>query len=108
MHHDHDIFIRGIDGRTKVTLTFLKADGEQAVRTCAPADFGISRRAKDGLNRYYLWDYDSEGKNHILSLVPERIIRIEATEEVFSPAEFVTWDTRKSPWFIPREWGVYS
>ena len=49
MHKDHDIFIDGIDNRNRVTLTFdSKEDsGAQLVRSCAPMDFGPSRRAKD-------------------------------------------------------------
>lgn len=53
-------------------------------------------------------DYDSTSKNHVLSLMPDRIIRIEATEDGFDPAEFITWNTSRSPWFIPRNWGLYS
>jgi hypothetical protein len=108
MHRDHNIFTQSIHAKQKVVLTFMKADGERAVRTCAPMDFGPSRRAKDGVDRYHFWDYDSASKNHVLSLTPDRIIRIEATEDGFDPAEFITWDTSKSPWFIPRNWGIYS
>jgi hypothetical protein len=75
---------------------------------CAALDFGVSRRAKDGLDRYHLWNYESEGKNHVLSLTPDQVVRIEATEDGFDPAEFITWDTKRSPWFIPRNWGIYS
>lgn len=108
MHRDHDVFVQGIHNKTKIVVTFLKANGERTRRTCAPLDFGFSRRTKDGLERYHLWDFDSDSKNHVISLSPDRIERIETLEAVFDPAEFITWDTRKSPWFIPRNWGINS
>lgn len=108
MHRDHNIFLESINAKIKIVLTFFKNDGERATRTCAPMDFGVSRRAKDGVDRYHFWDYESQGKNHVLSLTPERIVSISATNDGFDPAEFITWDTKKSPWFIPRDWGIYS
>ena len=109
MHRDHEIFIYGINARTKVLITFLgKEDGLRKVRTCAPMDYGPSRRASDPADRYHLWDYDSGSKNHILSLLPEQIITFELSEEIFDPLEFVTWNTIKSPWFIARDWGNLS
>ena len=37
MHNDHDTFIDGIHGCTKVVLTFYsKQDGHTLTRTCAP------------------------------------------------------------------------
>jgi hypothetical protein len=109
MHNDHEVFIAGIGGCTKVVLTFAsKEDGGQyLVRTCAPMDYAPGRIAKDRANRYHFWDYDSDspGGRHTLSLLPEQIISIAATEKPFSPAEFVTWDTA---WNIPRDWGQFS
>lgn len=75
---------------------------------CAPMDFGLSRRAKDNLKRYHFWDYESDMQNHVLSLPPEQIIEMESTEEPFDPIEFITWDVKKSPWFLQRNWGVFS
>lgn len=109
MHADHDIFIAGIDGRQKVSLTFVSKEdgGRTLVRTCAPMDFGPSSRAKDKSDRYHFWDYDSDspGGRHTLSLLPEQVISIGSLEEGFSPAEFVTWTTN---WHYPRDWGEFS
>jgi hypothetical protein len=33
---------------------------------------------------------------------------MDILDEYFEPAEFVTWNTRTSPWFITRDWGAYS
>ncbi|WP_449420512.1 hypothetical protein [Phormidium nigroviride] len=109
MHSDHQTFVTGIHSQKKLRLTFFsKQDREQLIRMCAPMDFGLSRRAKDNLKRYHFWDYESDTKNHVLSLPPEQIIEMESTEEPFDPIEFITWDVKKSPWFLQRNWGVFS
>ncbi|HQV70351.1 MAG: hypothetical protein WAT92_02595 [Saprospiraceae bacterium] len=104
-----DIFINAIKRKNKVVLTFFsKEDGHLLKRKCAPMDFGPSRRAKDKADRFHLWDYDSDTKVHVLSLSQNQITNIEVIDEKFDPAEFITWDTKKSPWFITREWGNFS
>src|SRR3954465_14958486 len=109
MHRDHEHFIDGIHGRVKVSITFIgKDDGLRRTRICAPMDFGPSRRAKDQSDRYHLWDYDSAARTHTLSLLPEYVELIEIMSEKFDPGEFVTWDTRRSPWFVSRDWGAFS
>jgi len=71
-------------------------------------DFGPSRRAKDKSDRYHFWDYESDVRNHALSLLPAQILQIESVEESFDPAEFVTWNVMQSPWFLQRNWGAFS
>lgn len=71
-------------------------------------DFGPSRRASNKEDRYHLWDYDSDSKMHVLSLLPNQVVNIKALPDLFDPSEFVTWDIQKSPWFVPRDWGDYS
>jgi hypothetical protein len=109
MHRDHRAFISGIADRTKVVLTFVSKEdaGLLLNRTCAPMDYGPSSFAKNKADRYHFWDYDSDGPSgrHTLSLLPEQIVSIVATEEPFAPAEFVTWDTS---WGYPRDWGEFS
>ena len=102
-------FIEAIHNFKKIRLTFFSKDDNMAiVRKCAPMDFGPSRRAKLQNDRYHLWDYESDTKNHNLPLNPEQIIKMEILDEKFDPSEFITWDTKKSPWFIERDWGIYS
>ena len=102
-------FIAAIRSKNKIRLTFYsKEDGTQIVRTCAPMDFGPSRRAANTDDRYHLWDYDSDTKSHTLSLLPAQLVRMEVLPEHFDPAGFVTWSTQNSPWFVQRDWGAYS
>jgi len=102
----HEDFINAIRGKNKVKLTFYsKEDNSVLKRTCAPMDYGPSRRSHDKSDRYHLWDYDSDQDWHTLSLLPEQIVSIDVLDETFDPAEFITWDTE---WFIARDWGDYS
>jgi len=102
-------FIRAIHGKRKIILTFYsKEDGCFLSRKCAPMDYGPSRRAKQKNDRYHVWDYESDTQKHTLSVNPEQISDIQFLEENFEPAEFITWDTVSSPWFIPRDWGPHS
>ena len=101
------VFTAGITNRTKVVLTFFsKEDGDVLIRRCAPMDFGPSRRARDKSNRFHFWDYESDEHEHVLSLIPDQVVSIEATTEGFDRAEFVTW--QPIVWFYPRDWGAYS
>lgn len=102
-------FVAAIQSMNKIRLTFYsKDDGGQIIRTCAPMDYGPSRRAVNKNDRFHLWDYDSDTKSHTLSLLPEQIHSIEVLPEHFDPAGFVTWDTNSSTWFVSRDWGPYS
>ena len=99
-------FINSIHEKTKIKLTFFsKEDGHSLTRLCAPMDFGPSRRANNKDDRYHLWDYESDQRNHVLSLLPSQVQLIEFLVEDFFPSEFVTWKTN---WIVPRDWGIYS
>ncbi|PLS85451.1 MAG: hypothetical protein CYG60_12565 [Actinobacteria bacterium] len=84
---------------------FSKEDKTQLYRTCAPMDFGPSRRARNPVDRYHFWDYDSDVGRHTLSLLPEQVVSMQLTDEYFEPGEFVTWNAQ---WFLPRDWGAFS
>jgi hypothetical protein len=99
-------FIDAIHSLNKVRITFhSKEDGVPLSRVCAPMDFGPSRRAHNKEDRFHSWDYESDQKNHVLSLLPNQIISIEVLGENFHPSEFVTWQPN---WFVTRDWGAYS
>ncbi len=52
-----EAFISAIHAKKKVRLTFYsKDDGGTIVRTCAPMDYGPSRRAHEKNDRYHVWD----------------------------------------------------
>ena len=109
MHSDHEIHLAALHSRTRIRLCFFsKEDGHVLQRTCAPMDFGPSRRAKDQSDRYHFWDYDSDTARHVLSLLPVQIQSMTVLEESFDPAEFITWDVKSSPWFLTRDWGLFS
>lgn len=99
-------FINAIRSLNKVRLTFhSKEDGSPLSRVCAPMDFGPSRRAHNKDDRFHFWDYESDQKNHVLSLLLNQIISIEVLSEQFDPSEFVTW---QPDWFVARDWGTCS
>lgn len=109
MHSDHNVFVRGIREKKKIQLTFFsKEDRSTLIRLCAPMDYGPSRRAKDKSDRYHFWDFESDEVEHVLSLLPNQIVRIEPSEDSFEPAEFIGWDTQENPWFLARDWGQFS
>lgn len=102
-------FIGAIHNKQKIQVTFYSKDDNSAiVRKCAPMDFGPSRRAKLKNDRFHFWDFESDKQNHTLSLNPEQIIKLEILNELFNPRDFITWDTKNSPWFVERDWGNYS
>ncbi len=104
-----DKFIKAIHSKNKILLHFFsKDDGTVISRKCAPMDLGPSRRAHDKSDRFHFWDYESDTRNHTLSLLPNQIQVMEVLDEKFEPSEFVTWDTSRSIWFVSRDWGEYS
>ncbi len=109
MHAQHQLFVDAIGDLRKVTVTFFsQEDGTHLRRACAPMDYGPSRRAHDQSDRYHVWDYESDTGPHSLSLLPAYVVGFELMGENFDPHEFVTWDVKKSPWFLPRDWGDLS
>lgn len=99
-------FKAAIHSRNKVSLSFYsKEDGRVITRLCAPMDFGPSRKAHDKSDRFHLWDYESDQKNHVLSLKSEQVRSITVVDMKFDPGEFVTWSTN---WIVKRDWGRYS
>lgn len=99
-------FLDAIMLKTKVKLTFYcKEDGANLTRLCAPMDYGPFKAAKMPTDRYHLWDYQSDKKNHSLSLLPDQIIAMEFLDDLFDPSEFITW---RCTWHVKRDWGIYS
>ena len=97
-------FIAAIHSKNKLSVTFYsKQDDANIVRTCAPMDFAPSKRAADKSDRFHFWDYDSDQKQHTLSLLPDQVVGIEVLQSKFDPAEFVTWPPA---WTIARDWGA--
>lgn len=105
----HNSFIQAIHDKKKIELHFFsKEDGRVIVRKCAPMDFGPSRRAKIPTDRYHLWDYESDEKQHNLPLLPNQIKEMKILDETFDPAEFIHWPFVPKSWHVQRDWGQFS
>ena len=99
-------FIKSIHEKKKIRLTFhSQKDNAIITRLCTPMDFGVGRIALNRAERYHLWDYESKSGNHTLSLLPEKIVKMEFTNIDFEPSDFVIWTTN---WIIKRDWGKFS
>lgn len=101
-------FITAIKQRRHIGVGYVPASGgDMRYIMAAPLDFGPSRKAADKSDRYHMWDV---AKQHVVSIKPEqlRVLDTPAELRTFDPETIVTWCTKKSPWFIAREWGSKS
>lgn len=99
-------FKNAILDKKMIRLTFYsKQDNSPLSRLCAPMDYAPSTRALDKTPRFHFGDFESDKKNHTLSLLPNQIIEMEFTDLDFNPSDFVNWKTN---WAITRDWGIYS
>jgi hypothetical protein len=90
MHNDHDNFVRAIQEKRKVKLTFpSKEQGCSAEKLCGPIFYSASAE-EDGLGCYYLWDFEAGTGNQFLGLLPSQIVSMELTEDPFDLVEFFT------------------
>lgn len=102
-------FTAAIQNKNIVLVRFqTKANNRVLLRKCAPLDIAPSKRAKNKVFKFHLWDFDSSKKNHILSLEPSQILDLSIKEEQFKPEEFIIWSTATAPWCVLRDWGIYS
>ncbi|MDI6603786.1 MAG: hypothetical protein QME35_01370 [Thermoanaerobacteraceae bacterium] len=102
-------FLYAINNLLKIRVSFYSKDDAKIItRVCAPMDYGPSRRAKIKNDRFHLWDFESDEKNHVLSLNPDQVKSIEVLEDKFNLEDFITWDLNSSPWFYKRDWGKFS
>ena len=102
-------FIEAIHARKKVRIRFFsKGGGTYITRTCAPMDYGRSRTALDFRNKFHILDCESGDKPNPIALDRSHIEELLVLEEMFNPAEFVTWDLTVSPWLVKRDWGTQS
>ena len=90
MISNHEQFIAAIHDKKRVCVRFYsKPDSGVLDRVCAPMDYGPGNESKDGLNRYWLWDYASETGTNAIGLVPQQILDLQVLGEVFDPSQFV-------------------
>lgn len=104
-------FLRAIEEKLLVMVTFKSNDKGILVRKCVPFDFGPSKKpdAIDKTEKYHFWDLESPSipPQHNLPVKPENIISIELSKENFDPKDYITWPAPYN-WFIARDWGIYS
>lgn len=88
---NHNQFLEALNEKRKVRVKFYSpADGGVLDRVCAPMDYGSNGETKDGLNRYWLWDYASDTGSYTLGLVPQQIVNLQVLSEKFDPAQLAT------------------
>jgi len=99
---DHALFLEAIPEKRKLWVRlYSTADGGVVNRVCAPMDYGPAAGQSDGVNRYWVWDYESRTGTHTLGLLPQEIVDLQILGEVFDPAEF---NPMPAQWFTPRDW----
>jgi len=108
MHKDYESFLKAIQQKRYVEVTFDSKEKGRIKRKCIPFDYAISRRYKDGLVRFHFYDLESPDGNHNLSVLSEQLISLTILDQIFDPSDYVIWDTQKTKWTIPRDWGKHS
>ena len=110
MISNHKSFIEAIKEKKKVSVRFYsKADSGVIDLVCAPLDYGPGPGPPDGVNRYWFWDYTSNGGSHVLTLLPEQVLDLSVLGLPFDPAGFgAPPPTCPQTWSIPRDWGTAS
>ncbi len=68
-------------------------------------DVGPRKSAHDKSDCFHFWDYESDKTNHILSLLPNQVVRMGVLPDKFNPFEIVQWITSC---MVMRDWGLYS
>jgi hypothetical protein len=93
----HDIFIQGIEQKRRLKLTFFCVEHQRnLVRQCAPLHYSSGKIEGDGLDCYYLWDFESDDGNKVLALPQSQIVGMELTEDTFRVEDFVDYRTTKA------------
>ncbi len=103
-------FLKAIDEKLKIKITFDSKEKGIITRTCIPFDFGPSQKkdAIDKTEKYHMYDLDSpDNGQHNLPVAENKMLKIEILEENFNPAEYVTWNPPYK-WIHPRNWGIKS
>lgn len=101
----YDSFIKAIQEKRIVTITFDSNEKGPISRKCIPFDFGPSRKFHDNSDRYHFYDLDSPEGKHNLSILEAQLINLVITEDTFEPGDYVRWMPN---WFVQRDWGDYS
>ncbi len=101
-------FLKAIDEKLKIKITFNSIEKGEIIRTCIPFDFGPSQKdsAIDKTDKYHVLDLDTpESKPHNLSVTEDKMLKVEVLQENFDPVDYVTWEPS---WIYLRDWGDNS
>ena len=105
MDKNYQNFIQAIHEIKIVEIDFISKTKWEIVRDCIPLDFcQIESIKKDQLERYFVFDLDSE---HFLPILPEQIVYIKIKHKSFNPGDYVDLSKHKW-WTIKRDWWIYS
>ena len=90
------------------SIFFSQEDNQEIERMCAPMDYGPRKRQgkiiDGGKNKYQLWDYDSDTKQHVLPLKFQNIKSMDVVSEKFNPQNYFDFNIDTVEWFISRNW----
>jgi hypothetical protein len=104
-------FIQSIHAMKKNKISFFSnEDGRIIERTCAPMDFGPSKRFKDGIDRFHVWDYFPDGGKapHPIPIKQNDLKTVTALAATFNPSDFIKWKFVPNSWHVARNWGQFS
>ena len=101
----HNLFIKAIHNKLVVKIVVDSKEKGIIERRCIPFDYGPHRKYKDEINRYHFKDLNSPDGPHVLSILPDQLIKLDLLNENFDPGDHVKW---KPNWFVKRDWGIYS
>jgi hypothetical protein len=96
VHSDHNIFIQGIEQKKKLRLTFFSREHfRKLLRQCAPLYYSKRQIEGDGLDSYYLWDFEATKGSRFLALPSSQIVTMELTEDTFNMEDFSSHEEMK-------------
>jgi hypothetical protein len=96
VHSGHDIFIQGIEHKRRLILTFFCMEHQRnLIRLCAPLHYSTGKSKGDGLDCYYLWDFEADDGNNVLALPKSQIVAMELTEDAFRVEDFSSSEKTK-------------
>src|SRR4030043_1511416 len=91
MHRDHKNFVKAIQFKKKVKLTFYhKEQGDVREGLFGPIFYSGTITGGEDSDCYYLWNFESENGKNFVCLPPSQIVSMELSEQSFDFVEFFT------------------
>lgn len=102
---NHEEFLRWIDEKRLLKITFDSNEKGRIERTVVPYDFWPSNKYNDDIDRYHGLTLDSPDWRHNLSIKHSQIIAVKVTDSEFDPVDYIDFETN---WYYERDWWEYS